>query len=82
MVLIVTWGQQYNVGEKPTVILCTYINRHAGTPDKNSNPPLYCTLALIAMQGHQTKAGNPVKYHVVALHLEPIYVIVYYYYHV
>ena len=26
--------QQYNVGEKPTVILCTYINRHAGTPEK------------------------------------------------
>ena len=27
-------GQQYNVGEKPTVILHTYINRHAGTPEK------------------------------------------------
>ena len=27
-------GQQYNVGEKPTVILYTYINRHAGTPEK------------------------------------------------
>ena len=25
---------QYNVGEKPTVILYTYINRHAGTPSK------------------------------------------------
>ena len=24
----------HNVGEKPTVILYTYINRHAGTPDK------------------------------------------------
>ena len=23
-----------NVGEKPTVILYTYINRHAGTPEK------------------------------------------------
>ena len=32
----VTFGQQYNVGEKPTVILYTYINRHAGTQaDKN-----------------------------------------------
>ena len=28
-------GQQYNVGEKPTVILYTYINRHAGTPEKH-----------------------------------------------
>ena len=25
-------GSKYNVGEKPTVILYTYINRHAGTP--------------------------------------------------
>ena len=32
----ITLGQQYNVGEKPTFILYTYIiNRHAGTPDKN-----------------------------------------------
>ena len=28
--MVVTWGQRYNVGEKPTVILYTsYINRHA-----------------------------------------------------
>ena len=27
-------GQQYNVGEKPTVILYIYINRDAGTPVK------------------------------------------------
>ena len=27
-------GQQYNVGEKPIVVLYTYINRHAGTPNK------------------------------------------------
>ena len=26
-------GQHYNIGEKPTVILYTYINRHAGTPN-------------------------------------------------
>ena len=29
-----TLGQQYKVGEKPTVIMYTYINRHAGTPEK------------------------------------------------
>ena len=34
IVLIVIMGQQYNVEEKPTVILCSYINRHAGTPNK------------------------------------------------
>ena len=28
-------SQQYNVGDKPTVTLYTYINRHAGTPDKH-----------------------------------------------
>ena len=30
----ITLGRQYNVGEKPTVILYIYINRHAGTPNK------------------------------------------------
>ena len=29
-----TLGQQQHVGEKPTVILYTYMNRHAGTPNK------------------------------------------------
>ena len=32
--MVVTLGQQYNIGEKPTVILYSYINRHAGTPEK------------------------------------------------
>ena len=32
--MVVTLGQQFNIGEKPTVILYTYINRHAGTPEK------------------------------------------------
>ena len=32
--VVVTLGQQYHVGEKPTVILYTYINRHGGTPNK------------------------------------------------
>ena len=27
-------GQKYNTGEKPTVILYTYRNRHAGTQTK------------------------------------------------
>ena len=29
---VVTQGQEYNIGEKPIVILYTYINHHAGTP--------------------------------------------------
>ena len=48
--MVVTLGQQYNIGEKPTVILYTYINRHAGTPEKQrkKTPPskmvviIYC----------------------------------------
>ena len=32
--MLVTLGQQYNVGEKPTVTLYTYVNRHGGTPEK------------------------------------------------
>ena len=47
--MVVILGQQYNIGEKPTVILYTYINRHAGTPAKqrrqnstSSNIIIYC----------------------------------------
>ena len=36
----VTLGQQYNTGEKPTVMLYTYINRHVGTTDKNKTKTL------------------------------------------
>ena len=32
-------GQQYNVGEKPTVILYIYINRYAETPENIKNKP-------------------------------------------
>ena len=35
----ITLGQQYNIGEKPTVILYIYINRHAGTPENIKNKP-------------------------------------------
>ena len=31
--MVVTLSQQY-VGEKPTVVLYTYVNLHAGTPNK------------------------------------------------
>ena len=32
--MVVTLSQQYNVGEKTTVMLYTYINRLVGTPDE------------------------------------------------
>ena len=53
--MVVTSGQQYHVGEKPTVILHTYINRHAGTPDKkqkqnrNNVVQLYSILVYILL---------------------------------
>ena len=33
---VTTSGQQYNIGEKPSVILYTYIDLHAGTPKPQS----------------------------------------------
>ena len=32
--MVIPLGQQYNIGEKPIVILYTYINRQAGTPEE------------------------------------------------
>ena len=32
--MVVPLGQQFHIGEKPTVILYTYINRQTGTPEK------------------------------------------------
>ena len=39
--MVVTLGQQYNVGEKPTVMLYTY-------------SLVYCTISSISMQGYRT----------------------------
>ena len=33
---VTTSGRQYNIGEKPSVILYTYINLHGGTPKPQS----------------------------------------------
>ena len=51
--MVITLGQQYNVGEKPTVILYTYLNRHAGTPTKGETNqyPVH----------HQTIKTNPIQ---------------------
>ena len=61
--MVVTLGQQYNIGEKPTVILYTYINRHAGTPEKTAKcacHPIY--------SGRQT-CGRTSRGHTGFLHL-------------
>ena len=49
--MVVTLDQQYNIGEKPTVILYSYINRHAGTPDKQRKKAVH----------HQTTKTNPIQ---------------------
>ena len=49
--MVITLGQQYNVGEKPTVILYTYINRHAGTPTQREDKPKH----------HQTIKTSPIQ---------------------
>ena len=50
--MVITLGQQFNVGEKPNVILYTYINRHAGTPTKKwEDKPIH----------YQTIKTNPIQ---------------------
>ena len=46
--MVVTLGQQYIVGERPTVILYTYINRHAGSP--NTTKTKHNVLSLVPNQ--------------------------------
>ena len=45
--MVVTLGQQYNVEEKPTVILYIYINRLAGTPEKQQKQKRCCSTSII-----------------------------------
>ena len=58
-----TLGQQYDVGEKPTVILYTYNNRHARTPEKNSKNktdnvvhPSHMVVIIYYCMGYKFKA--------------------------
>ena len=44
--MVVTLGQQYNVREKPTVILYTYINRHA-------NPPIITHITTVVVHSYE-----------------------------
>ena len=49
--MVVTLGQQYSIGEKPTFILYTYINRHAGTHQKN-------TIAVVSVKYNQSVTSS------------------------
>ena len=54
----ITLGQQYNVGEKPTVILYIYINRHVGTPENIKNKRQCSTPSHMVVVIYITKVVN------------------------
>ena len=59
--MVVTLGRQYNVGEKPTVILLyTYINRHAGTLYINRNDVVHSQEGMIVIV-YDNRAISPYK---------------------
>ena len=45
--MVVTLGQHYNVREKPTIIVYTYINHHAGPPNKTKQKTKRRSLIVI-----------------------------------
>ena len=46
--MVVTLGQQYNVGEKPTVILLyKYIDHHAAIPNKQRQNTIILTYSSL-----------------------------------
>ena len=53
--MVVPLGQQYNIGEKSTVILYTYINRHAGTPAKQQRQNSCCVTS-----SNNSDQSNPI----------------------
>ena len=57
----ITLGQQYNVGEKPTVILYIYINRHVGTPENINKRQCNTPSHMVVI--HITKVVNTKPLH-------------------
>ena len=54
--MVVTLGQQYNVAEKPTVILHTYINHHAEPPIITRKHKKIVIMSIIVPSNH-TRIG-------------------------
>ena len=50
--MVVPLGQHYNIGEKPTVILYSYINRHVQGHQKNSKDK---TLVVVCVTSSNNK---------------------------
>ena len=70
--MLVAQGQQYNIGERPTVVLYTYTNRHVGTPKPGSSrsPNLikginvefwWCTAVLVRSSSGGDICSTPSK---------------------
>ena len=60
--MVVTLGQQYNVGEKPTAILYTSINHHAEPLNKTRHKTLYCSSThLRVVMMYDNRAIEPYK---------------------
>ena len=61
---VATSGQQYNIGEKPSVILYTYINLHAGTPKPQSFLSVYefRTTTVVVILSYTKYGLREVKY--------------------
>ena len=56
--MVVTLGQQYNVGKKPAVILDTYINRHAGTPERHQKQNIkQCSVCVFSSHAFWTSSS-------------------------
>ena len=52
---------QYNIGEKPTVTLYTYINHHLGTPNQKETRLVIIGLSVPNLQ-HQYVKTRGIKY--------------------
>ena len=68
---VTTSGRKYNFGEKPSVILYTYINLHSGTPKPQSflskSPGLQCSIGSERelykyINNYQVFSSNKSKY--------------------
>ena len=57
--MVVTLGQQYIVGEKPIVMLYTYINHHAGTRDKKRNKNIVVCVCVFSSHSFWTSMDVP-----------------------
>ena len=58
--MAVTLGQQYNVGEKPIVILYTYINGHAEPPNiTKAKTLLYIVKRVVIIYQYDNSAIAP-----------------------